>query len=382
MDRVKRLLLLFLPSLLVFVLFVPVLASSHYDEPAFTPVFLDYSSSVGDNYPVAPLASVSSYTVTAFSSGSTTTNLSSGYYTLKSGIVGGVYISIPSNTSAGRLYVYGLLPGFSDSAYSSWTNYAASSTGSQILSPNFIVSSSTLNLLNYNYLEETTPAWPGYVDLPAHTNTLYLYIYAHVPETVSHSRSVGAFYGSNAFITFVPTPDYDSRLSTIASNISTTNSRLSTTNSTLTSVLDHVTSIDNQLASISSSLAEPSPMEQFENDYLDKMGDQLSQVEEMMGPDNPALPNGGDIAGFASDLQNGLGVSGSSFNSQEFSAAVGAFSGTEATAAGGPWEFFTQAVADSLSGETQMSSLSDDDYIYVWLEMMEGRYSSWASSSP
>lgn len=141
-------------------------------------------------------------------------------------------------------------------------------------------------------------------------------------------------------------------------------------------------SILSAIQSFSDAASVPSAMEQFEQRYLEKMEGQLSQVEDMMSPDNPALPNGGDIAGFASDIQNGLGVSGSAFNASEFSDALSAFSGAEATAAGGPWEFFTQAVADSLSGDAQTAGLNDDDYIYAWLEMMQGRYSSWSSSSP
>lgn len=137
-----------------------------------------------------------------------------------------------------------------------------------------------------------------------------------------------------------------------------------------------------EIRSLNSSVSQPSAMEQFEGNYLDKMESQLSQVEEMMGPENTALPNGGDIAGFTSDVQNALGVSGSSFNASEFAAATSAFGGADATAAGGPWEFFSQAVADSLAGDTSSVGLNDDDYIYAWLEQMEGRYMRWGSFSP
>lgn len=133
---------------------------------------------------------------------------------------------------------------------------------------------------------------------------------------------------------------------------------------------------------LNSTVGTPSAMEQFENNYLDKMEDQLSRVDDMLGPENTALPNGGDFAGFVSDIQDGLGVSGSSFSASEFAAATSAFGGSEATAPGGPWEFFSQAVADSLSGDTQSVGLNDDDYIYQWLDMIQGRYGLWSSSSP
>lgn len=133
---------------------------------------------------------------------------------------------------------------------------------------------------------------------------------------------------------------------------------------------------------LNSTVGTPSSMEQFENNYLDKMEDQLSRVDDMLGPENTALPNGGDFAGFVSDIQDGLGVSGSSFSASEFAAATSAFGGADATAPGGPWEFFSQAVADSLSGDTQTVVLNDDDYIYQWLDMIQGRYGLWSSSSP
>lgn len=136
------------------------------------------------------------------------------------------------------------------------------------------------------------------------------------------------------------------------------------------------------LQDLSVASGSPSEMEKFESGYLDKMDNQLSQVEDMMSSANPALPNGGDIAGFTSDVQNGLGVNGSSFDASAFSAATSAFSGASATEAGGPWEFFTQSVADSLSGDAMSVGLADDDYIYAWLDEMQRRYGIWVLSSP
>lgn len=92
------------------------------------------------------------------------------------------------------------------------------------------------------------------------------------------------------------------------------------------------------------------------------------------------LPNNGDVAGFVSDIQDGLGLSGSSFNPSEFAEALSAFGGSNATGTGGPWEFFTEDVARSLAGfgpSPRSISGCDDDYIYEWLEMMQGRYASW-----
>lgn len=126
----------------------------------------------------------------------------------------------------------------------------------------------------------------------------------------------------------------------------------------------------------------PSALEQLQDRYMEKMEDQLSQVEDMMDPSNTALPNNGDIAGFVSDIQDGLGVNGGSFNPSEFSDALSAFGDASSTGAGGPWEFFTEAVRDSLAGDTSPAGLADDDYIYAWLEQLQGRYDLWGSSSP
>lgn len=136
------------------------------------------------------------------------------------------------------------------------------------------------------------------------------------------------------------------------------------------------------LKDISVAAGTPSEIQKFEDAYLETQSQQLEQIESMLSPENTALPNGGDIASFVTDVQDGLGVSGSAFSSSQFNDALSAFSSSEATSAGGPWEFFTQAVADSLSGDSMTVGLNDDDYIYQWLEMMQGRYSSWSSSSP
>lgn len=124
---------------------------------------------------------------------------------------------------------------------------------------------------------------------------------------------------------------------------------------------------------------ELSPMEQFENDYLDNFSGQISQAEQAISPSNPALPNGGDVGGFVSDLGSGLGLSGSSFSASDLNEAASGFSGAEATAPGGPWEFFTQGVADSLSGDAPMSIDDDYDPILAWLEDSERRWGTWSN---
>lgn len=135
----------------------------------------------------------------------------------------------------------------------------------------------------------------------------------------------------------------------------------------------------NVLNSIGSSVSQLSPMEQFENNYLDNFGGQISQAESAISPSNPALPNGGDIGGFMSDVSDGLGLSGSSFSASDLNDAAAGFSGADATAVGGPWEFFTQVVADDMSGDSPMGIDSEYDPILAWLERAEGRYGVWSN---
>lgn len=120
-----------------------------------------------------------------------------------------------------------------------------------------------------------------------------------------------------------------------------------------------------------------SPMEKFENAYLEKFDEQISKTEDFISPSNPVLPNNGDVAGFVNDISDGLGLSGSSFSAAEFSDATSAFSGSSATGSGGPWEFFSQEVANSLAGGTSAVGLNDDDYIYAWMDDAMRRYSKW-----
>lgn len=159
------------------------------------------------------------------------------------------------------------------------------------------------------------------------------------------------------------------------------NSLLSSGNSTRSHIDSDMHQVITILQDMSTSAAND-PMSQFEGKYLEQMGDQLTGVEGMMSSSNPALPNGGDFVGFADDMQKGFGVNGSSFNPSDFSSAAGSFSGSSSTAEGGPWEFFSQSVADSLAGGASSIGLDDDDYIYAWLEQSERRYGLWASFNP
>lgn len=164
--------------------------------------------------------------------------------------------------------------------------------------------------------------------------------------------------------------------------IKETNSLIQNSNTSLSHIDNDLHNVIQIISDLSSSVSQPSAMEKFEQNYLERMEDQLSKAEDMMGPENTALPNGGDFAGFVSDVQDGLGVNGNSFNASDFADATSKFGDAGATGPGGPWEFFSEAVRDSLAGDASTVGAEDDDYIYAWLDEMQRRYGLWSSSSP
>lgn len=319
-----------------------------------------------DSGAIMPLAAVSNYTVTVYAGSTqnsyTNSTLTAGTATVySSAFIGGYYITIPPSSQSGSLYVYGLLP-CSAKGSSGW-NTGVSAANTYILPPYYILTSSP-PIGSYGAYHANTginlgAPFGGSVYIPAHASNLYLFVYSS-----ANNIAVGAYSSPNSFISFVPDSsgaiDYTFQLN---------------------SMLSHVTSIDNQMANLVAN-SNPSLMDEFESRYIDKWQDQLDKVEDMMSPENTALPNGGDFAGFVSDVQDGLGVNGSSFSASDFADATSKFTGSDSVSAGGPWEFFSQSVQDSLAGVTSAVGLNDDDYIYAWLEEAQRRYGLWSSSSP
>lgn len=130
---------------------------------------------------------------------------------------------------------------------------------------------------------------------------------------------------------------------------------------------------------VQAAVSEPSPMDKFEGEYLESFGGQIDKTEQALSPTNPALPNNGDVGGFASDIQQTMGITGSSFNAQEFAQASAGISGNSAVEDSGIWQFFTQQVADDLatpSGSTR--DVSDPvDELEEYIKASEGWLSKW-----
>lgn len=353
------------------------------------------------DYPIMPIANtVSGYTVQGFASylksagqiTYSTVDLTSGtyvYFGYWQSYAYGFRISLPSTSSSGYLTVTGLTP----MAYgrtsqptqnATWTT-STSSTSFWSVPLSYCLSGSSSSLYQLSDIEQygSFPSYDGTVYVPAHTDTLYLYIF---------STFVGAgirsgywfnpgLYMLNPSIMFTPDyhpPEYTSQLNTLISSVNGISSYLP--NLVSPSYTTHLNDIISNMKSISDQLSQlttPSAMSSFESAYIERMQDQLNKTENLLTAENPALPNNGDIAGFAEDVQNGLGLSGSSFSSDDFAEAAAGYGGSSGTSAGGPWEFFTQAVADSLSGDTMTVGLNDDDYIYAWMDETQRRWSLW-----
>lgn len=203
-------------------------------------------------------AIVSGYNVYAFSGGA---NDSSFFYTpISSGQTlvynttnynnGGIIIEIPANQQSGYLTVAGMFPiTCATKNGSGWGAHASGSVG-QIWAPSYVISS------NLSYAGLTTndnaPSgpFPGMIFVPAHTQTLYLYLFA----ANSSATYRGGIVLPNAFIQFLPDTDQSSTV--------------------LQQILTQITNIKNE---ITSSTVD----NQYSQEIVDQMDDLLEQIEDL-----------------------------------------------------------------------------------------------------
>lgn len=269
----------------------------------------------------------------------------------------GLIVTIPPNSLSGYYTFVGFYPGFT--WYTSGSNTWVYGTGvnSDFGLPQFCVIADTPDYTALNFTDAFTTQT---VYVPAHSVTLYAIIGQNLsnyapPATIASSYKVaaGGRVSPNAFVAFTPEESLADQTAVISQGF---------------------TDVINAISASGGSL---SPLEEFEAAYLEKFDDQISGTEDFISPSNPVLPNNGDVAGFVNDISDGLGLSGSSFSASDFSDATSSFSGSAATGSGGPWEFFSQEVADSLAGGTSAAGLNDDDYIYAWMDEAMRRYSKW-----
>lgn len=349
---------------------------------------------------IMPIISLGGYTVDVFYSSSSGT--ASSFYTdsslspgqmrvyrdanTRTSVNWGYVVTIPANSRSGYLDILGLFPVTCQNSSSvGWLNVNPSSS-TPIYYPVSYFLSTVKSYVSYNVWSTgygPTPtflanAYSPHVYVPAHTNTLYLFVFS--TDGGTHNFTSGAYYTSNASISFTPDPvDSSSTLSSILTAINNVNTSVK---STTTAVNGTTQAVNGTTQSVKDLLSDQqnAPARKAEDSFIGKFGGQIEQVEDALSSFNPALPNGGDIGGFTSDLSDGLGLSGSSFSVSDLNDAAAGFSGPEATGVGGPWEFFTQTVVDDLSGDfVSMFDVDALDPILVWFERAEGRYGVWSS---
>lgn len=418
---------LFLPSLLVFLLFVPAFASA-VDEVEPLPIPVELLPESFSSELVAPLALSSSLTFYADAKGQPSTSIPN--YALTPVSFGPLsqtpYVRVGSTFSSGpsakTYYYFNNFVGFGlnlnapsgSTVTVNWSGFSAYRWGSFASNPShysgFCPTSAGVSVYSGSTLapsgQSAIAISPSYYIFDSNFNILAGPFGSSGSTTLVLSSPTSSlifgFYHSwsrdnNTSVTYKNGAGFSSiAVSTSAANLSVTvtapvtetdllkdtNKLISISNSSLAHIDSDLHSVVSIIADLQSTISQPSAMDQFEGNYLEKMERQLSQVEDMMSPENTALPNGGDFAGFVYDVQDGLGVNGSSFNASEFADATSKFGGADSVGPGGPWEFFSQSVADSLAGDTSSIGLEDDDYIYAWLDELQRRYGLWNSSSP
>lgn len=388
----KRLFVVFMSFLFILSLVAAIIVMyDHYNAYASThsllipeDSYVEYDFYYDDSFlttfsDFAPLSLPSGYSVTAFvgRSGSVDYNpMSYGTATFKRmasaanstaliQMTFGYVITLPPTSQSGYIYVSGILPIYLYSSSSgdvpnSWSSPSSSSSPLiRYTAPTYYFLSDDFIPYGADFSNFTEYPSIGSFYVPAHDNSLNLYVISYFTRqngsTTTYYYGAGAYMSPNASVYFIPDSSYQ-------------------TSSDLSAILD---AINNQ-----TSVIENDPMSKFEDRYLSTQEDQLDQIEDMLTSSNPALPNNGDISGFISDVSDGLGLSGSSFSSSDFKSASDGFTGSSSVSEGGPWEFFSQGVADSLSGDSSAYGLEPDDYIYAWMDQSKRRYDVWDSFSP
>lgn len=308
----------------------------------------------------------------------------------------GLIIKIPANTKSGYYSFVGFYPSTGSTSSNTTAGWAARSYASPVAPTAIVVSSAITPLV----CDTGNSSYSSTIYIPAHTAEVYVYICAYAPFDYYSNNyyAWGGWVQSGAFVSF----SAEESLTTITTAISSqTTSINSTINSQTTSVNNAIssqtTSVNNTINNARTTIANAindgfdrtvqaladidlsNPFSEFEDRYIENFQSQLEGIEQMLSPENTALPNNGDFVGFAQDIQDGLGISGSAFNASQFKDATSAFGKADAMGEGGPWEFFSQAVADSLAGGTSSYGVYDDDYIYAWMEESRRWLDKWTS---
>lgn len=296
----------------------------------------------------------------------------------------GIRVAIPANASPSYLSVSGFCSAFSDNfASNSWKTATYSSSTDRLSAFEYYYVSSAFP--SYADWFKTENIWSGEpVFIPAHTGTIYLYLFSYGRYTNSVTYStmgLGVYRMSTSSIYLTGGPATDITLQ--ASNTLLTairNALTSTggTNPTLKAIQTSVDAIKNSLSG-----GSQSPMDKFESDYLTNFQNQVNKTEDYIGSSSPVLPNNfvsssGGGSSVVDSLSDGFGLSSDSFNESDFNGAVDQLGGSASVNEGGPWYFFTEGVMSGMETGSA-SSVSGDDWLEAWVSDAERRYGLWAT---
>lgn len=401
----NRLLAVLLAALLVAVP-VTYFSLTSADATDVIPAYEDVMSLIGQDDLIAPLAASSvnvsyyAYPFQALSPGGSLTTyvaISPGqHYEYSSGsssgnaknISCGVRVDVPANSKSGYYTFVGFFPSLSNPASYTTTGWYPRNDAICIAPSNIVLSATPAG----GMYAASTSSYTSTIYIPAHTSNVSVWIMASIDPSKYANKyfETGGSCQTGAFVSFVADEHLSDILNAVTSHTGQMNTAINnqtasvnnTVNSAKTALAEAINSGFDKTVQALADIDVSSPFSEFEDRYVENFQAQLEAIEQMLSPENTALPNGGDIAGFVSDVQDGLGISGSSFSASAFKEATSKFGSASATGSGGPWEFFSQAVADSLAGDTSSVGLVDDDYIYAWLDEMQRRYGLWSSSSP
>lgn len=323
----------------------------------------------------AGAVSISDFTVRAFfvsdSVGFTSDPLTSGSSRVyRSGsmeaISFGFYILLPASSSSSLLTVSGVFPVSSSSSLTS-TGWVTSSSnfifpatyffsGSTSVSSSPMLSNGT-NALRTNWDNDSVSLY-----VPSHSSPLYLYFMSTPSGTGISALGYGASYSSGASIILEQSPWISLQTS-------------------VNSLLISVNEIKNSIVGG----GQQSPMDQFESDYLNNFSNQLDKTEQYLGSGSPVIPDNfvsgsGGQPSMVDSITDNMGFSNSSFDSQKFGDAIGSLSGSSSIGDSGPWQFFTEEVANDMStGGTSYALRPPDpmEEFEDWISRSEGWLSSW-----
>lgn len=194
---------------------------------------------------------------------------------------GGVVIAIPANSSSGYFFCPGIYP-IKDSNTSATAPTVTTSYFVPDGSMFYAFSSSLTDVPSFGDF------FPGYVYIPAHSGTLYLWIGTEEGEVGAGSQSNGGLYSSSAFMNFIADPvlpDNSGILQQILSQLQATRSQAEGIHSDTTKIKDELTATPQEVAEAEAIL-----------DQIESLMDEIDTLTQKI-EDNTNRPDPGGLVG-------------------------------------------------------------------------------------